>query len=174
MLYIAVRACDRTADAGSFLVQSRSDLLEVLKHGVDHLEGLINLLTDFGTSQDNLATHEDQEHNLRLDHTVDKTREQLRLVGTEVVMARCKTFQTDWELDVARTDNVLDLEIGELCVEAKLLNDTCILARRKLRVIFRLSTSNDHLARCEDQGCSLGFTDTHDDGRETLERLART
>jgi len=66
---------------------TRSDLLEVLKHRVDHFEGLVNLLSNLGASQDNLAADEDQEHNLGLDHTIDETREQLRLVRAEVVMA---------------------------------------------------------------------------------------
>ena len=99
-----------------------------LKHRVDHFKGLVDLFTNFGTSQDNLAADEYQEHNLRLDHSVDETREQLRFVRAEVVMARSKTFQTDWELDVARADNVLDLEIRELCIEAELLNDASILS----------------------------------------------
>jgi len=66
---------------------TRSDFLEVLKHRVDHFEGLVNLFSNFRASQDNLATDEDQEHDLRLDHPVDETREQLRLVRAEVVMA---------------------------------------------------------------------------------------
>ena len=93
---------------------------------------MIDLLSNLGTSQDNLAADEDQEHNLGLDHTIDQTREQLRLVRAKVVMTAGKTFETDRELDVARADNVLDLEIREFCVEAKLLYDTSIFARGKL------------------------------------------
>ncbi len=133
---------------------------------------MIDLLADFGTSQDNLATDEDQEDNLRLDHSVDKTREQLRLVRAEVVMARSQPLQTNGELDVARADNVLDLEVGELRVEAELLNDTGIFARCKLRIVLRLGASDNHLAGCEDQSSRLGLADTHDDSRKTLERLA--
>lgn len=44
------------------------------------------------------------------------------------MMLRCKALETDWELDVATTDNVLNLEIGELGVEAKLLDDSSVLA----------------------------------------------
>jgi len=117
---------DRTADAD--LDKAKSDFLEVLKHRVDHFKGLIDFFADFRTGQDNLTTNEDQEHNLGLDHSIDETREQLRFVGTEVVMARSKTLQADRELDVARTDDVLDLEVRELRVEAKLLNDARILS----------------------------------------------
>ena len=47
---------------------------------IDHLEGCVDLLTDLGTGKYNLAAHENQEHNLRLHHAVDETREQLRFV----------------------------------------------------------------------------------------------
>jgi len=99
-----------------------------LEHRVDHFKGLVDLLTDFRTGQDNLAADEDQKDNLGLDHTVDETREQLRLVRAEVVMARSKTLQADWELDVTGADNVLDLEVRELGVESKLLNNASILS----------------------------------------------
>lgn len=79
---------------------------------------MIDLVAYFGSSEHDLAADEDQEHNLGLDHAVDKTREQLGFVGTEVVMARGQTFQTDWKLDVAGANDVLDLEVGEFGVEA--------------------------------------------------------
>ena len=90
---------------------------------VDQLESVVDLVSNFGTSEDNLAADEDQEHDLGLDHAVDETREQLGFVGTEVVVARSQTLQTDGELDVARANDVLDLEIRELGVEA-----CCLLA----------------------------------------------
>jgi len=121
---------DQTADAD--LLVARSDFFEVLKHRVDHFEGLVDLFSDFRTSQDNLATNEDQQNDLGLDHSVDQTREQLRFVRAEVMMARSKTFKTDWKLDIARADDVLDLEVGELGIESELLNDSRILSRSKL------------------------------------------
>ena len=107
---------------------------------------MVNLLADFGASQDDLPAHEDEEHNLGLHHSVDETREELRLIRREMVMTGSKTFETDWELDVARTHDVLNLEIwyevsrqchsvqasklptGELGVEAQFLDDTSIFA----------------------------------------------
>jgi len=145
-----------------------SSLAEVGEHGVDELESLVDLLADLGTSQDDLARDENEENDLRLHHTVDETGEEFGLVGAEHVVTASKAFKTDRELDVARSDDVLDLEIGELRVEAELLDDTSVLARSKLAVILGLGTSDDHLARGEDQGGSLWFTDTHDDGGETL------
>lgn len=107
-------------------------------------------------------------HDLGLHHAVDQTREQFRLVRAEHVMATGKALKTDGELDVARADNVLDLEVGELGVETKLLDDARILARGKLGVILGLCTSDDHLAGSEDECGGLGFADTHDDSGETL------
>lgn len=88
-------------------------------------------------------------------------------------MARCKTLQTDRELYIARSNDVLDLEVRELGVEAKLLNDTSILAGSELGIILGLRASNNHLAGSEDQGRSLWLTDTHDNGSETLLSLVR-
>ena len=99
-----------------------------LKHRVDHFKGLVDLFPNLRTSQDNLARDEDEEDDLGLDHTVDQTREQFRLVRAEIVMARSKTFQADRELDVAGADNVLDLEVRELCIEAELLDNARILS----------------------------------------------
>lgn len=42
-----------------------------------------------------------------------------------------QTLQTDGELHgVTRTNDVLNLELGELGIEAKLLHDTRVLVRR--------------------------------------------
>ena len=87
-------------------------------------------------------------------------------------MAVCKTLQTNGELDVARADDVLNLELGKLRVESELLDDTRVLARCETGVVLGLCTSDDHLARGEDQGCRLGLTNAHDDGSETLGRSA--
>lgn len=140
------------------------------KHRVDQLESLVDLFTDLGAGQDNLATDEDQKHNLGLHHTVDETREQLRFIGTEVMMATSQTFQANGELDVTGADNVLDLKIRELGIESELLDDTRVLPGCQFRVILRLSTSDNHLARGKDQSGGLGLTNTHDHGRETLRR----
>lgn len=120
------------------------------KHRIDQFEGLVDLFTDLGTSQDNLATDEDQQNDLRLHHTVDETGEQFRFVRTEIVVATSQTLQTDGELDVARTDDVLDFEVCELGVETKLLDNTRVLPRCQFGVILRFGTSDYHLSRGED------------------------
>jgi hypothetical protein len=148
-----------------------SSLAEVGEHRVDEFERLVDFLTDLGTSQDNLAGHEDEEYDLGLHHAVDETREELGLVRAEHVVTACQAFETDWELDVARADDVLDLKVRELCVEAKLLDDTSVFAGSKFAVVFRLCASDDHLARGEDQSSRLGLTNTHNNRGETLRRM---
>ena len=56
-----------------------------------------------------------------------------------MVMTRRKALQTDRELDIARADNVLDLEVREFGVKAKLLDDSCVFTRRKARVLREAS-----------------------------------
>ena len=55
--------------------------MPTIQHRVDHLEGLVNLLSHFRTSQDNLAADEDEKHNLRLDHTIDLDRSRVSVCG---------------------------------------------------------------------------------------------
>ena len=94
----------------------------------------------------------------------------LRLVAAELSVAVRKPLQTNGELDVAAAHDVLNLELRKLGVEAKLLDDTGILARGQPRVVLRLGTRHDHLARRKNECCRLRLTDTHDHGGETLEK----
>ena len=96
---------------GKGIVERFLRLAEVRQDGVDELESLVDLFTNLRTSQDNLAADEDEQDDLGLHHAVDETREKLRLVGRESVMARRKTLQANGELDVAGANDVLDLEI---------------------------------------------------------------
>ncbi len=139
-----------------------------LKHRVDQLKGIVDFLANFGAGQDNFAAYENQEDNLRFDHAIYETREQLRFIRTEIVMATSKTFKTDGELDVARANNVLNLEVRELGIEAELLNDTSILARGKLRIILGFCAGHDHLARSKYERSSLWIANTHDNRSKTL------
>jgi hypothetical protein len=100
-----------------------------LKNRVDHLESLVNFLANLGSRENNLAADEDEKNNLRLDHAVDETREELGFIRREIVVTRSKTFKTDGELDIARANNVLDFEVGKFGIESELLDDTSVLAR---------------------------------------------
>jgi hypothetical protein len=82
------------------------------------LKGVVDIISDLGTGDDNLSADKDQEHDLGPDHAIDKTREQLRLIGAEVVVSRSQAFETNGELDVTRTDNILDLKVRKFRLEA--------------------------------------------------------
>lgn len=79
-----------------------------------------------------------------------------------------QTLKTNWKLDIARTNNVLNLKVCELCRETKLLNDTSVLSRSQLWVIFGFGTSHHHLARCKNQSRRLWVTNSHDNSSKTL------
>ncbi len=66
---------------------------------------MIDLLTHFRPSQDDLAADEDEENNLGFHHAVDQTGEQLGFVAREVVMLGRKAFKANGELDIARANN---------------------------------------------------------------------
>ena len=72
------------------------------------------------------------------------------------------------ELDIAGADDVLNLEVRELGVEAEFLDDARVLAGSKTAVILALSTSHDHLARSEDQRGGFRLADTHDHSSKSL------
>lgn len=86
-------------------------LAEVRQDGVDELKRLVDFFSDLGTSQNDLAAHEDQQNDLGLHHAVDETREEFGLIRRESVMARGKALQANGELDVAGANNVLNLEV---------------------------------------------------------------
>lgn len=146
---------------------------------------MVDLFSHFGASEHDFARDEYQQdlenvskaralstrpqtHDLRLHHAIDETREQFGLVRAKHVMAAGKTFKTNGKLDVTGPDNVLNLEVGELGVEAELLNDASIFARGKFGIVLGFRTRDDHLSAGKNQGSSLGLADTHDDRGETL------
>ena len=92
----------------------------------------------------------------------------LWLVTAELSVAVRKALKTNGDLYIAAAHDVLNLELGELGVEAELLDDACVLARGEARVVLGLCAGDDHLARCENEGSRLGVADTHDDRGETL------
>ena len=116
-----------------------------------------------GASENDLSRHEDKKHNFRFDHTINEPRKKLQLgqfgdqgrarirttylwlITTKLSVAISKTFKTNRKLDVAAADNILNLEFRKLGVKAKLLDNARVFARRQARVVFTLSTSNDHL-----------------------------
>lgn len=58
----------------------QSLLAEALQYGIDVVKGLVNFRPYLGTREHNFSRYEDKQDNTRLDHTVDKSWKQLRLV----------------------------------------------------------------------------------------------
>lgn len=92
----------------------------------------------------------------------------LGFVAGELPVAVVEPLQTNGELDVARSDDVLNLELCELGIKAELLNDAGVFAGCEARVVLRFCTSDDHFARGENERRSLGFTDTHNHSGKPL------
>lgn len=79
-----------------------------------------------------------------------------------------KTFKANREFDIARADNILNLEVSELGIKAQLLNDSSIFAACELRVVLGLGTSHDHLAGSKDECGGLWLTNSHYDSSKSL------
>ena len=92
----------------------------------------------------------------------------LWLITAKLSVTVRKTLQPDRQFHVTPADNILYLKLGKLGVEAEFLYDASVLPRRETRVVFRLRTRDDHLARCEDERGRLRVANAHNDGRETL------
>ena len=67
------------------------------------------------------------------------------------MMLGSKTFQSDWELDVTRADNVLNLEIRELGTEAEFLDDSSVFARCEFAIVFGFLYEYEHMSSLEVQ-----------------------
>lgn len=85
-----------------------------------------------------------------------------------MAVAVSKALEPDGELDVAGADDVLYLEVCELCLEAELLDDAGELAGSQTTGFLALSTGDNHLSRRKDERRCLRLTDTHDDCSEPL------
>jgi hypothetical protein len=137
-----------------------------------------------GTGQNNLARDKDEQDYFGLVHAVDQAREELyiastniteqcqsthlRLVRREISVGIGQALQSNGKLDIARSDNVLDLKVLELGVEAELLDDAGVLASGQSRVVLRFGACHNHLARSKDEGGRLGFSNPHNDSGKAL------
>jgi len=79
-----------------------------------------------------------------------------------------QTLKANGEADIARTHDVLNLELTEASFKSKLLNNAGIFSTGETTVVFTFRTCDDHLPRGKNKCCRLWFTNTHNNGRETL------
>jgi hypothetical protein len=99
----------------------------------------------------------------------NKTRNAyLRLITAELPVTVGKALETNRELNIAAAHDVLNFKFGELRVEAKLLDNARVLARRQARIIFAFRAGDDHLSRSEDQRGCFGVANPHDDCSKAL------
>mmetsp|Transcript_34228 Transcript_34228/g.110124 ORF Transcript_34228/g.110124 Transcript_34228/m.110124 type:complete len:202 (-) Transcript_34228:309-914(-) len=122
------------------------ELAELLQDGVDLLESGEDLVSHLASGQHDLARDKDEEHDLGLHHPVDEAWEELGLIRRVVGVLVREALEPDRELDVARADHVLDLEVGEARRKIQLLDDPRELARRLPRLLLALCARDDHLA----------------------------
>jgi hypothetical protein len=61
---------------------------------------LIYFFSDLSARQHDLAGDKDQQDNLGLDHAVDETREELRLIRRVNTVAISQTLESDGKADV--------------------------------------------------------------------------
>ena len=113
------------------------------------VECFVDFRSDFGPGQDDFARDKDEEDDFGLDHSVDESGKELRLVRAKLAASEDEALQADGEPHVARTDHVLNLEIAELCLESQLLDDARVLSRCHPAVLLRLGSRAHHLARAE-------------------------
>jgi len=83
-------------------------------------------------------------------------------------MTKSQTLQPNREFDIATPHDILNFELCKLGVKAQFLDDSGVFTRRKSRIVFGFRTGDDHFARGEDKGGGFWFSDTHDNGGETL------
>jgi hypothetical protein len=144
-------------------------LAEFLKHHVDSLKSQLDVISSFGSGENDLPGGKDQKDDFGFNHAINQPRKEFGLIGAELLMAVAQVLERYRELDIARTDNVLYLEILQLDVVASHLFDHFrILFGRVPRLILAFGSGDDHFARGEDEGSGLGVTDANDHGRETF------
>mmetsp|Transcript_60436 Transcript_60436/g.145961 ORF Transcript_60436/g.145961 Transcript_60436/m.145961 type:complete len:235 (+) Transcript_60436:123-827(+) len=150
------------------LLRRVRDFPELREHRVYVLERLVDVLALLPTREDDLPADENQEHNLRDDHAVYQTREQLRFVLREVPVRPREAFEANRKLHVARADHVLNLKLLKLRREPQLRDDLRVLPRRFSRERLGLRARAHHLPAAEYERGRLRRSDAHDRRGETL------
>ena len=106
----------------------RLSLSVLTDNRINVTEGCVNFLSVLGSSENEFARDKNENDNARLDHSKDQTREKFGFVCGKIAMDKCERFQANMKANIAATNHILNLEIGKLCLEAQLLNDTGILS----------------------------------------------
>jgi hypothetical protein len=108
------------------------------------------------------------DHVVCRTHCKSGTAERDYTYTRKITMRKGQALQSNRKLDIARCDNVLDLKVGELGREAKLLDDACVFSSGKSREFFVFGSGTHHLARCKDECCCLWLTNSHNHSSKAL------
>ncbi len=101
-------------------------------------------------------------------HPVDEAGEQLGLVGAVGTVARVERLKRDGEVDAARADDVLDLEVLELDVgRPHLLDHLGVHLGSLLGLLLTLCAGDDHFTGPEYQRSRLWLPYANDHSRKT-------
>ena len=163
-------------------------LLVLIEDRPDVSVGFVDLLSAFGACQHYFATRKDEQHDLRILHFEDESREQFRLIVTscELVLLFLERFKLNAKANVTAGNYILDLEISHLhsqhqglallrsCLLCAILRPTIQHLLNSLLEDFaslhctmlRFRPSNHHLTLRENKSRSLRFSYAHDDSRE--------
>ena len=107
-------------------------LFVLFEHWVEIGVGVVNVLPLFRTCEYDLAANENENHDLGLHHAVDEAGEDLRLVAAVLVVCVGQWLETNREANVARSHNVLNLELSEAQVETDLSDRLSVFSCRLL------------------------------------------
>jgi hypothetical protein len=73
-----------------------------------------------------------EQENFGFDRAVDVDQGRIlahnSIITVEMTLAVGQALQENQKLDITTTNNILNFELGELCIKAELLDNPCILS----------------------------------------------
>lgn len=108
-VWLGVKVASRLLEFGKYWQDEIESLIDFFSHlqrgqkGSSERKSLgkTTTLTHLGPSQYNLARNENEQNHLWLDHSIDQSWEQLRLIRRVHAVAICKSLQSNWEANIA-------------------------------------------------------------------------
>lgn len=174
----------------STAIQDGSDPGKGLLDVVVVLPVIIPYQCHLRSRDDNLSRHENEENDLRIHHSVDEAGKELGLVlplslnycsySSGIDMVNRQALQTDWELVVAHSDNVVDIGLdfihfrnGNELLRIILPTSSNGENRDKLLccsidIVATLRPGEDNLAGFKDKSRALRIANSHNEGSKSL------
>ena len=174
----------------STAIQDGSDPGKGLLDVVVVLPVIIHYQCHLRSRDDNLSRHENEENDLRIHHSVDEAGKELGLVlplslnycsySSGIDMVNRQALQTDWELVVANSDNVVDTGLdfihfrnGNELLRIILPTSSNGENRDKLLccsidIVAALRPGEDNLAGFKYKSRALRIANSHNEGSKSL------